>query len=128
MHVQSSSVPQDLELDDEPDGHDQDNDSWTAINAQLSRDASVDYRNISEADEANAKNKPAIPTPATRHAVIEEPQNHLKWIGASVAILGTVIGGIALTNNKNDSSHQDGNEESRGKSTVTIERLEDEEE
>lgn len=118
-HAHSSwSVPADLELEDEDD-HERDHESWTAINAQLSKDASVDQRNISEADEK----VPLVQESNSRHAVIEGPPEHLKWIGAGVAVLGTVIGGIALANNKDESSHGDKGK----KSTVTIERLEDDE-
>lgn len=65
-----------------------------------------------------------------RHEAVEPKSNDdtLKWLGAGAAILGTVIGGIALAGNKEDSSTERGSqgEDTRRRSNVVIERLDDE--
>jgi hypothetical protein len=71
----------------------------------------------------------SAPTHAIRHQVIDTNQNNnLKWVGAGIAILGTVIGGIVFTgNNESGDNNQSDDKESSKRSTVTIERLEDDE-
>jgi len=118
-NVNTPSVPEDLELEDH-DG------SWTEIDTQLNRNPSIDRASTSDRDEATDEKTPAIPITETHHAIIEEePSDHLKWIGAGVALIGNVIGGIALANNSKNSSHEGDKEK---QSTVTIERLDDDEE
>ena len=77
-------------------------------------------------------------TSSERHQVVEsESPKHandandaMKWVGAGVAIIGTVIGGIALASNNDESSRRgtgQRNETNSRRSTVTIERLDDDE-
>lgn len=115
-HVMTSSVPEDLELDEN-------NGSWTEIETHLNRNLSTDREDIADGNEAKDEKNSATQSTDTHHAIIEESNDHLKWIGAGVALIGTVIGGIALANNNKDSSH----DKKEKRSTVTIERLDDEE-
>jgi len=89
-NVNTPSVPEDLELEDH-DG------SWTEIDTQLNRNPSIDHGSMSDRDEATDEKTPAIPITETHHAIIEEePSDHLKWIGAGVALIGIENGGIVL--------------------------------
>jgi hypothetical protein len=80
-------------------------------------------------DGDDKRSKVSAPTHAIRHQVIDTNQNNnLKWVGAGIAILGTVIGGIVFTgNNESGDNNQSDDKESSKRSTVTIERLEDDE-
>lgn len=153
--IQKPILPQDLEFDNEESddnssdnvksdiqedsGFDSDDGSWTAIGGEISAkhvqgtpiplvvDASslVGHEMNNGDDERSDVKSQTI---AVRHEVVESDQNnYLKWVGAGVAIFSTIIGGIALTSNNKDSiDHSvDGDLSRNRKSTVIIERLED---
>jgi len=141
--TQSPSIPDDLELND--DNEQSDDESWTAIDARPSmdtstvassatvpasqdRDTSTGLSRECEVENKVSENK-ATTTTAARHEVIESQDNdHLKWFGAGVAIIGTVIGGIALASNKDDTrpgTGQPQGDNARRRATVEIERLDD---
>lgn len=86
-------------------GDDDDDDvSWTAIRRPKSETA--DLQDIPK----------AVNEIYTGH--------NLKWIGAAGAILGTVVGGIALASNKPDRvESQDDNSKRKARSSVVIEQL-----
>ena len=154
--IERTAVLQDLELDDnesedrsknilcsnnaEEDGiFDDDDESWTAIDQETpnidagpildmhSEETSVTEYKLGDGDDK--RSKVSAPTHAIRHQVIDTNQNNnLKWVGAGIAILGTVIGGIVFTgNNESGDNNQSDDKESSKRSTVTIERLEDDE-
>lgn len=154
--IERAAVLQDLELDDnesedrfknilcsnnaEENGiFDDDDESWTAIDQETpnievgpnldihSEEISVTEYKLGDGDDK--RSKVSAPTHAIRHQVIDTNQNNnLKWVGAGIAILGTVIGGIVFTgNNESGDNNQSDDKESSKRSTVTIERLEDDE-
>jgi hypothetical protein len=153
--IQKPILPQDLEFDyeesddnsrdnvksyiQEDSGFDSDDGSWTAIGGEISAKhvqetpiplvvdaSSLVGHEMNNGDDEHSDVKSQ--TIVVRHEVVESDQNnYLKWVGAGVAIFSTIIGGIALTSNNKDSiDHSDDEDFSRKrKSTVIIERLED---
>jgi len=145
--IERTALLQDLELDDsESDDRSKnslcsnnaeedsifgdDDESWTAIDEMPNIEVGPILDIHSEETSVTKDNgEVSAPTHAVRHQVIESNQNNnLKWVGAGIAILGTVIGGVVFTGNNNsgDNNRSDDKESSK-RSTVTIERLEDDE-
>ena len=150
-------LPQDLEFEDgesddrsrcsvksdaiEISGLDSEDSSWIAIGEEMSAPSAEEapmprvidtsflagHKINFEDDERSALK---FQTNAERHEVVTSDQNDvLKWVGAGMAILGTVIGGIALTTNKDNNHRGDDGDFSRSrKATVTIECLDDDDE
>ena len=103
-NLQLATVPDDLEIvDDDSDGE-----SWTTINAQPSQAASAEFKECirpnanANTNDVNDATDPSVETEPAHQDLGGLQRSHVQWVGASIAVLGTIIGGIALTNNTNN--------------------------
>jgi hypothetical protein len=129
------TLPNDLELHQDINGSYDNNDdeeddaSWEDLSDHLdsskANESQTDRNDINETPTSTS-----VLSEDVRHIEIDSTRNEaLKWVGIGSAILGTVMGGIALVNNVQNVKKDQGDSNSRNKRTSTItkiERLDDE--
>lgn len=132
-HDSPVAIPNDLELHADANGgykDDDDDASWEDLSNHLDPPQTTESQtNKNERDETPTS-KSALPEDVGHVEIDSSANEALKWIGIGSAILGTIMGGIALVNNVQNNVKKDeggSNARTRRTSTITkIERLDDE--
>ena len=136
VHDSPVVFPNDLELHADTNGSYKDDDddddaSWEDLSNHLDPPKTNESQTNKNDRDETPTSKSVLPEDV-RHVEIDSSGNEaLKWIGIGSAVLGTVMGGIALVNNVQNNVKKDqggSNARTRRTSTITkIERLDNEE-